>query len=145
MPAKQSDLQEGTRLYSEHPFAPHRRDASLKTTSDRTAVRSPKKIPQKILDYFRSDLKTGLSLSSDKRVFLSQVFMHEIDEGVHILERAGLNEQARMMRRPPVKIPPLSQLAYLRKSLENERLKNLSPEEVSEGLKIRNNQNGKIK
>src|SRR4030095_7584625 len=50
-----------------------------------------------------------------------------------------------MLRRPPAKIPPLSQLAYLRKSLESERVKNLPPEKMSEGFKIHTNQHGNIK
>ena len=57
-------------------------------------VRDPQKIPKKIRDFFKVDLKSGQALPTDRKIFLSQVLMHELDEGVRILNRAGRHEIA---------------------------------------------------
>lgn len=105
-------------------------------------VREPQKIPKRLREFFKIDIKTGLPLPTDQKIFFSQVLMHEIDEGVRILSRAGKGEIADMICKVHPNIHLSNQLRLLRDSLEDKSVSNLSPEIFQQGYKIRNNQIG---
>ncbi len=107
-------------------------------------VREPQKIPKKIRDFFRIDLKTGLPLSTEKRIFLSQVLMHEFDEGARLLQKAGRHEIADFVKSNHPQMHLSNQLRLLRDTLEEKSISETAPEEVRGGNKIRNNQTGRI-
>jgi PPM family protein phosphatase len=144
MPPKMTDLQSEQDLYAQFPAALPSRVSSRKKIIDTVTVRSPRRIPKKILSFFQMDPKTGLSLAEEKRSFLAQVVMHEMDEGIRILERCGHAEQARLLKNPPPKMHLSNLLALLRRSLDQKTVQNLPPEEISLGFKIRNNQIGRL-
>lgn len=107
-------------------------------------VRDPQKIPKKIRDFFKVDLKSGQALPTDRKIFLSQVLMHELDEGVRILNRAGRHEIAESIISAHPKLHLSNQLRLLRNNLEDKSMSDLPPEYIQQGHKIRNNQSGKI-
>ena len=107
-------------------------------------VRPPQKIPKKILNYFKTNIKTGNFLSQEKQFFLAQVLLHELDEGVRILEHSGRFEQAQILRSRNPKIPLINQMQLLRDWLSQDPLLNRPPERIENSYKIRNNQNGTI-
>lgn len=107
-------------------------------------VREPQKIPRKLREFFKVDLKTGSLLTTERKIFLSQVLMHEIDEGSRCLQRAGKAEIAEMISATHPRLHLSNQLRVLRESLEEKSISEQSPELISQGLKIRNNQVGQI-
>lgn len=107
-------------------------------------VRDPQKIPKKLREFFKVDLKTGANLPSDRKIFLSQVLMHEIDEGTRLLCRAGKLEIAEMVRTAHPRMHLSNQLRLLRDALEEKSVSELPPEVLPSGFKIRNNQSGQI-
>lgn len=112
-------------------------------------VREPQKIPRKIREFFKIDLKSNLPLPTDKKIFLSQVLMHELDEGARILNRMGRYEVAESILSSSPKMHLSNQLRLLRNTLEEKTFSEAPPENIQEGNKIRNNQvgflNGKFK
>ncbi len=115
-----------------------------KSSSNIVKVREPQKIQKKIRDFFKLDLKTGLPLPNDKKMFLSQVLMHEFDEGVRLLTRAGKMEVADMIKSAHPKMHLSNQLRLLRETLEDKTVSGIPPENIQQGYKIRNNQNGNL-
>lgn len=109
-----------------------------------TQIREPQKIPRKLREFFKVDLKTGSTLPNDRKIFLSQVLMHEIDEGSRILYRAGKNEIAEIVHSSHPRMHLSNQLRLLRDSLEEKSMAELTPETVTQGFKIRNNQSGTL-
>ena len=97
-------------------------------------VREPQKIPRKIREFFKVDLKTGTTLATERKIFLSQVLMHEIDEGSRCLQRAGKEEIAETIRATHPRLHLSNQLRLLRDSLEEKSVSEWGPELISQEI-----------
>jgi serine/threonine protein phosphatase PrpC len=118
--------------------------SSFKRTSKTIAVRPPEKIPRKVLDFFKMDVKSGSLLNEEKRSFLAQVLMHEIDEGIRILQQCGREEQSRLLKISNPRMHLSNQILLLREWLGQDPIRNRPPERVARSLKLRNSQNGEL-
>lgn len=107
-------------------------------------VRPAHQILRKVLQFFKEDVETRKPLPPEKQLFLAQVFMHELDEGIKLLERSGRVEQARLLTQPNGRIHLSNQLLLLREWIKEGSLQSFASEYVERGLKLRNNQTGQI-
>ncbi|MFO1518767.1 MAG: SpoIIE family protein phosphatase [bacterium] len=145
MPPKTLEAQEENQLFTQVPFPLAKSQSPSKKPVGSLSVRPPQKIPRKVLHFFKYDPKTGAALGEEKRIFLAQVFMHELDEGIRILEQCGRSEQARLLKISNPKVHLSNQIKLLREWLDQEPIRDRPPERVSSGFKLRNNQNGELK
>jgi PPM family protein phosphatase len=109
------------------------------------SVRSEKQIPPSVLDFFKIDPRTHQPYTLEEKIFNSQVFMHEIDEGTRLLLRANKLEEAKILNDFSNKMHFANRLDLLRKLLEDPAVTSLPPEHIQRLHKARNNQWGAIK
>jgi serine/threonine protein phosphatase PrpC len=144
MPPKAPITQTGKQPYAQVPFLTKVPPTSFKQTSKVVVVRSSEKIPRKVLEFFKVEVKSGLLLNEEKRNLLAQVLMHEFDEGIRILQQCGREEQTRLLKISNPRMHLSNQILLLREWLNQEPIRNRPPERISRGLKLRNSQNGEL-
>ncbi len=109
------------------------------------AVRPPEKIPASVLNYFKLDPRSRQPYPPEEKLFLSQVLMHEIDEGLRLLRRMGRQEEARAIGNFSNGMHVTQRLELLRRLLELPECEGLEPERMRGGTKARGNQWGAAK
>jgi protein phosphatase len=95
------------------------------------------------LNFFRLDPRTREPFSDRERRFYARVFLHEIDEGVRQLKRAGRKQEAEMIGNFSSRLHFTSRLEFLRKLQDEGAI--LPAQRTSHQYKARNNQWGSFK
>lgn len=113
--------------------------------ADVVSVRPPEKIPTSILNFFKMDPRSQRPYPIEEKIFLSQVLMHEMDEGLHLLRRLGREEEARAIGNFSNGMHITQRLEALRGVLELPECEALPPERMRAGVKARFNQWGAAK
>ena len=109
------------------------------------SVRPPSEVPKQVKDFFRVDPRTRASYRPEESLFLSQVLLHEIDEGVRLLRRLGRRPEADSIANFSNSLHLSQRLELLRTLLNRPDLDELEPERVRGSHKARNNQIGAVK
>ena len=110
-----------------------------------TKVRKHSNIPDSVWEFFQRDPKTGREYSEEERRFYCQVYLHEVDEGVRHLKRAGKDKEASIVGNFDNQLHPVSRLDFLRKTVDDSATPKLPPQRVVNQYKARNNQWGSFK
>ncbi len=106
-------------------------------------VRAASNIPASVKHFFKRDPRGRRLYNAQESLFLSQVVLHEIDEGIRILKRQGLEQEAKLLSSFSNRKMHLTQrIELLRNLLKNIYSGNELPENASGNHKIRNNQVG---
>lgn len=124
---------------------PARRKSSRGEATTSVTVRGPDKIPVSVLNYFKVDPRSQRPIPAEEKIFLSQVLMHEIDEGLRLLRRMGREEEARAIGNFSNGMHLTQRLELLRGLIDQPECEALEPERMRGALKARHNQFGAAK
>lgn len=108
-------------------------------------VRAPKEVPKEVRNFFRVDPRTRAAYRPEESLFLSQVLLHEIDEGVRLLRRLGRHEEADTIENFDNSLHLSQRIELMRTQLNRPDLEDLEPEKIRGSHKARNNQIGAAK
>ncbi|MCE9624358.1 MAG: SpoIIE family protein phosphatase [Deltaproteobacteria bacterium] len=118
------------------------RKASRLESGPTVGVRPPEKIPASLLNFFKIDPRTQQPYKPEEKIFFSQVLMHEIDEGLRLLERLEKRAEAKAVGNFSNQLHITQRLELVRNLLASTECATLEPERVRGTLKARNNQLG---
>lgn len=110
-----------------------------------TVVRSKEEIPPSVVDFFKIDPRTQTTYTEEEKIFLAQVLMHEIDEGVRLLKKAKKTDEAKTIQNFSNEMHITHRLDLLRELVEEIKQTQWKPQRVQHSYKARNNQWGAIK
>lgn len=108
-------------------------------------VRPAKEVPKQVRDFFRIDPRTRASYRPEESLFLAQVLLHEIDEGVRLLKRLGRRDEAEVIANFDNSLHLSQRVELMRTQLNRPDLEDLDPEKIRGSHKARNNQIGASK
>lgn len=121
------------------PKGPRRQGAAV------VSVRSAHDVPKQVKEFFRLDPRTRGAYRPEESLFLSQVLLHEIDEGVRLLRRLGRRQEAEAISNFSNSLHLSQRLELMRTLLHRPDLEDLEPERIRGSHKARNNQVGAAK
>ncbi|HKX12334.1 MAG TPA: hypothetical protein VJP40_04205, partial [bacterium] len=108
-------------------------------------MRPPEEVPPQVQEFFRLDPRTRAAYRPEESLFLSQVLLHEIDEGVRLLKRLGRRQEAATIANFSNALHLSQRLELMRTLLNRPDLEDLEPERIRGSHKARNNQIGATK
>jgi len=133
-------ISKGEALHRPYFHRGARRKLSRGEGLEPTCVRPPDKIPSNVLAYFKMDPRTQREYKPEEKTFYAQVLLHEIEEGLHLLQRLGMREDADRIGNFSNAMHVTQRLELLRHLLSQAESEPAEPERVRSSLKARNNQ-----
>lgn len=139
-PVKTVPVQKIPRSMEEHVAK-----AQTQRLSTAVRVRDKHSIPTEMIDFFKFDPRSQAPYLPQEKVLHAQVLLHELDEGVRLLEQRRLYEEAKMVQHFSKPLQLASRLELLRKLLAEYDVANQAPLQTRGAFKVRGNQAGALR